>query len=122
VQFTIHGADSVNRRLTELLNSVPQKVAAALYAEASNILTEAQKRTPVEFGTLRASGHVVGPTTEGGNVSVIIAFGGPAAPYAVYVHENMEAHHNVGQAKYLESVIVESSPKLAARVAARVKL
>lgn len=24
------------------------------------------------------------------------------APYAIYVHENLEAHHSVGQAKFLE--------------------
>ena len=28
---------------------------------------------------------------------------GYSAPYAVYVHENLEAHHPVGQAKFLEA-------------------
>lgn len=30
------------------------------------------------------------------------AVAGYAAPYAVHVHENMEAHHENGQAKFLE--------------------
>lgn len=27
---------------------------------------------------------------------------GYTAPYAIHVHENLQAHHNVGQAKFLE--------------------
>ena len=37
----------------------------------------------------------------------------------VTVHENLDAFHRVGQAKFLESVLVESRPYLAARVARR---
>jgi len=34
--------------------------------------------------------------------SVRLGFGGPAAPYAVLVHEDLTKRHKVGQAKYLE--------------------
>lgn len=35
----------------------------------------------------------------GGNVSVVVGY---SQAYAVYVHEDLEAHHPVGQAKFLE--------------------
>lgn len=51
-----------------------------------------------------------------------IVAGGPSAPYAIYVHEDLEAFHKVGQAKYIESVLMESRPFMAARVAKRIDL
>jgi hypothetical protein len=38
------------------------------------------------------------------------------------VHEDLTALHKIGQAKYLESVIMESRPFMAARVARRMDL
>jgi len=45
--------------------------------------------------------------------SVVVGY---TANYAVYVHENLEAHHPVGQAKYLEQPAREHADKLAATV------
>lgn len=81
-------------------------------------MTEAKKRTPVEFGTLRSSGHVQGPTQVAGDWQVRLVFGGPAAKYAAAVHENLTAHHKVGQPKYLESVVVEHRRTFTREVAA----
>ena len=81
--------------------------AKALRSVAEVWLTLAKKRTPVDTGVLRASGHVQGPTKTGKYWQVRIVFGGPAAPYAKVVHENLTIHHGVGQAKYLESVTLE---------------
>jgi hypothetical protein len=61
----------------------------------------------------------------GPNDSIIYALivaGGPAAPYAIYVHEDLEAIHPVGQAKFIESVLLESRPFMAARIAKRIDL
>ena len=51
-----------------------------------------------------------------------MGFGGPAAGYAIYVHEDLGAFHPVGDAKFMESVLNESRPFLAKRIAARVDL
>src|SRR3954469_25246280 len=64
-------------------------------------MTEAKKNTPVHTGVLRASGHVVGPTKVGDYWQVKLVFGGPAAPYAWDVHENLRMFHRTGSAKYL---------------------
>jgi len=43
------------------------------------------------------------------NVSVVVGF---TAAYAVYVHENLEAHHPVGQAKFLEEPAIRIQGEL----------
>lgn len=41
--------------------------------------------------------------------------------YAIYVHENLEAHHPVGQAKYLEQPLRQMSPVIGSTVEALVR-
>lgn len=96
--------------------------AKALYQEAQIEMTESKRRVPVDTGVLRASGHVQEPVRSGKSVSVMLAYGGAAEQYAVIVHEDLEAFHKIGQAKYLESVLKESAPHMKKRVAARINL
>jgi hypothetical protein len=132
--FVVRGFDRVLGRINSITQDVARRAGNALRAEAEIEMTEAKRRTPVDTGALRASGHVTGPV-EGTSArvengvrsygrpvtvwSVTLAFGGPAAPYAVKVHEDLEAWHRVGQAKFLESVVMESAPHIADRVARR---
>lgn len=97
-----------------------REAGAALREEAEIEMTEAKRRTPVLTGALRASGHVTGPTAAADGVEVKLAFGGPAAPYALAVHENMEAFHANGEAKFLERTLNESVPHMAGRLARRI--
>ncbi len=120
--FVMAGAEALKARLLSLAQSIPQQVAAALYQEAEIEMTEAKARTPVDTGTLRDSGHVNLPQLVGGEVSVTMGFGGAASAYAVIVHEDLEAIHTSGQAKFLESVLQESAPYLAERIAKRIDL
>jgi CRISPR/Cas system-associated exonuclease Cas4 (RecB family) len=46
---------------------------------------------------------------------------GYSAPYALFVHENLEAHHPVGQAKFLEQPAREFRKDMAAAVVAGLK-
>lgn len=109
-------------RLRRLAKQFPDEVVRALRIEAEVENTEVKRRTPVDRGTLRGTVHVVGPTRIGKTIVVFIAAGGPAAPYAVYVHEDLDAFHKVGEAKFIESVILESRPHMGARVAKRIEL
>jgi len=92
----------------------------ALYQEALLIQRESMRRTPVETGALRGSHETKPPETVGGEVTVRIVVGGPAAPYALFVHENLEARHPVGEAKFLEKSVLEAAAELPARLAARI--
>ena len=123
-EITLHvgGLDQLQRRLTELAGQLGDQVGPALRAEAEIEMTEAKRRTPVLTGALRGSGHVTGPTWRGRTVTVEMKFGGPAAGYAVAVHEMVDVFHKNGEAKFLESTLNESAPHLAARVARRITL
>lgn len=117
VTFELRRLDQLSRRLDAIQHGVPSRAARALRTVAEVEMTEAKRRTPVDTGNLRATGHVQGPFWSADGWSVKLVFGGPAASYAAAVHENLEAFHRVGQAKYLESVILEVRPHLAQRIA-----
>jgi hypothetical protein len=117
----IRGLDALTRGLERLAEQLPEKVGAALRAEAEIEMTEAKRRTPVKTGALRASGIVTGPTRRGDSIEVRMTFGGAGVDYAIEVHENLEMFHpRGGQAKFLESTVLESAPFMAQRVAERI--
>ena len=66
------------------------KAAAKQLYKSANVIMDDSKSNyvPVETGTLRSSGLVEPPVVEGGRVVVTLGYGGPAAPYALSVHEN----------------------------------
>lgn len=121
----LEGHAAMRAKLIRLRTKFPNEAALALRQEAEIEATEVKRRTPVDKGTLRGTVHVVGPVREGllgGTLYVMIVAGGPAAPYAVFVHEDLDAYHEVGQAKFLESVILESRAFMLQRVARRIDL
>src|SRR5687768_15414347 len=93
-------------------------VAQDFRAELEIEKTEVERRTPVDTGALRSS-EFVEVEEEGNKIIGRIGAGGPAAPYALQVHEDLNAFHKVGQAKFIESVLNESGPYLSERVAKR---
>jgi hypothetical protein len=122
VKFSFDDRQNVRRKIQQLQRSMPDMIKAAMKQEAEIEATESKRRTPVDLGNLRASIHVEGPEIDsGGNVSAAIVAGGPAAPYALFVHEDLEAYHKVGQAKFIESTLKESAPFLPARIAKRLR-
>ena len=120
IKFT--GAAELNRNIAKVAQRMPYQAAVAMYAEASIEMLEAKRRTPVKTGALRASGHVTAPELRMGSIRVALNFGNASVGYAVPVHEDVEAYHRVGQAKYLESTLRESAPFLPARIARRMNV
>lgn len=94
---------------TRALSALGMNLAALSRQLADMITEDAKGRTPVRTGTLRNSGHVRSADEHG----FTVAFGGPAAPYAYYVHENLKARHRVGEAKYLEKAMANAKRYLA---------
>lgn len=122
VSFGISGIEEMYKKLSKLEGFSPNAFGQAMYQEAQVEMTESKKRVPVDTGTLRASGFVEDPKRQWRNISVTMGYGGAAEAYALIVHEDLEAAHTVGQAKYLESVLQESAPHMAARIAKRIDL
>ena len=130
----VTGADAVARKLKGLEQKLRRAEHAALYQEALIITGVSMRRTPVDVttgkggGTLRDSHETSAPRRKGDTVQVDIQVGGPAAGYAAVVHERVIApsgrpvKHIVGQAKFLESAILEAEKTLGARIAKRLQL
>jgi hypothetical protein len=124
----VFGAAEMINTMKRIALKFPDKVMTALYQEAQIEVTEMKRRCPVDTtpnaphpGNLRNSIHAEPPERNGRTLSVTVATG-VQAPYAIYVHENPDAFHPVGEWKFMESVIKESAPHMGARIAARVNL
>lgn len=117
----VGGDAELKRIITSFARRFPVQAEAALRQECEIEMAEAKNRTPVDTGALRASGRVETERTSN-YVRATLSFGGASAPYALKVHEDLDAYHDDGQAKYLESVLQESAPFMAARVARRLQV
>lgn len=118
ISVDVGGLDEFRKAIEEWSKKAPRSLGAALYQEAECIMGDSKEfYVPVDIGALRASGHVQPPETSGDKISVTLGFGGPAAPYALKVHEDLQARHTVGGAKYLEKPFMQSVEDLPKRLA-----
>ena len=115
-----------------ILGVATPAIAKATYEELQDVLKDSLPLVPVDTGALRGSGYVAEPVIEDGHITDEVGYGGvatkinpktlePTSAYALAVHENLEAHHTVGQAKYLEQPFDEHTQNFGAKIAARVK-
>jgi hypothetical protein len=103
------GAAELRAKLVAIAGETPKRVAGGMYRIALRVRTRSMERTPVEWGTLKGSHEVKQPVTAGGDISVEISVGGAAEEYAIYVHEDPEAHHEHGEYKFLEKSVHEAA-------------
>lgn len=115
-----------------------QALAQAMFTEANLVMTTSKRQVPVDTGALRSTGHVRLAQIKGEVVSVELGYGGPAGSgdptgggrnytsnqtgrvvasgekvgYGYYVHEDLEAQHTVGKAKFLEEPLTEATGKI----------
>lgn len=121
MRIKISGVDNVRRSLRRKAETGQSSLEAALYREGEEIMAKSKRITPVDTGNLRATGHVRPPERTGTLVFVRLGFGGPAAPYAVYVHEGTHLNFTVGQAKFLEEPIRRARRGFTKRIADRMR-
>jgi len=89
-----------------------------LYLWAEEVLTEATKQVPLEYGTLQDSGQAHPP--DPGTLRAAVSYNAP--PYDIYQHEALDWNHPRGRkAKYLEDPLNASKAKGLALVAAEIK-
>lgn len=116
------GAVQMNGRVLRVAKNLPPACGAALYVEFEIEMTEAKEITPVRDGHLKRSGKVLPPRREGNSIIVEGTFGDETIDYAIYVHEDLDAFHTTGEAKFFESTLRASAPFIGARVARRMDL
>lgn len=91
------------RRIARLASRMEGETGETVRRIGEEIMTDVKasregKGVPVDEGTLRSTGQVIGPDAAD---TVRLVFGGPAAPYAVVQHERLDFQHDKGEARYL---------------------
>ncbi len=104
-----------------------RELSTVAYQEYELIMTDSELQCPVDSGALRSTGHVELPTLGKNTFEVVGGYGGPAGGgvwvnakgeiityvgYAVSVHEDLEAYHDDGNAKFLERPIDASRKQM----------
>ncbi len=97
--IAVVGVPAVISRLKRLKDLGEIAAEDAVNGSAEILLREANKICPIDTGDLRESGTIL-KDGDGFNATAAVVY---EAPYAVYVHENLEAFHQPPtQAKWLE--------------------
>lgn len=119
--FSLEGDKELQNVLRVASKEAPLAVAKAIWEEANLIFARSQVLVPVDTGVLRGSGGVSAPQFGIHGSYVDIFYGGPAAPYALYVHEIIGNYHNPPtQAKYLEQPFMEALPAVQNNISRRI--
>ena len=121
VKLVLEGIEELQKALKEGKEQSPRAIAQAIWEESNLIFAKSQVLVPVDTGVLRGSGGVSAPQQGPQGMFVDIFYGGPAAPYALYVHEIIENYHKPPtQAKYLEQPLMEAQAQLQSRIKDRI--
>ena len=135
VKFSWSGVDGLISKIERHRDKMPEILGRVLMMEGEELIAAAKPLVPVLHGFLRSSGFVQLPEINkaSGQVSIEAGFGGIAGSgnqggsnlkdvgYAVYVHEDMTKHHQVGQAKFLEQPFRERMATMSDRLAGRIE-
>ena len=101
----VTGVAEVAKKLKSIRQNARSATADALNRSAQEVLAESSRQVPVDTGKLARSGRVVEASAS--NLMAGVMYGGPAAEYALQVHET----HPSGS-KYLESSARASAIRL----------
>lgn len=104
MSIKLKGTKKVLKELNKEIKAIKGKtkigmITALLFIKGQSII-----RTPIDTGNLRLSHFTDVKVMKDKIVGII----GASAEYAIYVHENLESKHTIGEAKFLELAIVES--------------
>jgi hypothetical protein len=113
ISIEIKGAKEFTRRIKKMGGDAPHIAGASLYQSAEAVMTRSREEfCPIKTGALKSTGHVQHPQINGADVTVALGYGGPAAPYAVVVHETNKHYNFDKQWKYLETPLKEALPAI----------
>lgn len=117
------------RQSEKAMKVVMESLAKGVYKEGELVMSRSKDEfVPVDLGALKSTGHVEEPVIDGTKVTVEMGYGGPSGVatadgtdyvgYALYVHEDEQAHHTVGSSGYLEKPAMEEASHMPDRVKA----
>ena len=108
----IEGFDQLQRTLGRIADNVPKQAARGLGDRADSILKASNRLVPIETGELRDSGSVVDVKRRGDVIEATVEY---TADHAAPVHEDLDARHPAGQAKFLQEPFLQTTLKDLAR-------
>jgi len=123
----VSGLPQTKKALKQLGEKGPRVMGGALFREGESIMGDSKEKfVPVVTGNLKSSGHVQPPKITSNGASVELGYGGPAAAYALNVHENPNTGKTaegsqVGEWKYLETPYKHHLKNMDERVAKDMK-
>jgi len=121
---TQRGLPQTVKALKKLGAKGPKVMGGALFREGEGIMGDSKEKfVPVVTGNLKSSGHVQLPKITATGARVELGYGGPAAAYALGVHENPNTGKTaegskVGEWKYLETPFKQHLTNMDKRIAA----
>lgn len=122
VSIQMDGTTKLIRKLATGGIVVTGHVSTAIFEEAWEIFRKSQQEVPYRYGFLAGSGRVDPPTMVNNEIVVQIFYGGAAAPYALWVHENRDMNFRNGRkAKYLYDPVMQRVGVFDKNIAARVE-
>ena len=119
--FSVHveeaGLYEAEHALNALLNRMSDISEEGLNDVVLDLKGKSQRVAPLEEGDLRGNATAEVKKTNNGFVGEV----GFGEEYALRQHENLNYHHNEGQAKYLEGPLVENTPDYLAHMAEKTR-
>lgn len=117
-QIHITGLEQVEANINRLVRNNWNDAKKGLLEEANIVLNQSIRQTPREFGDLRRSGTVEETKDTKHEYEVTIGFN---ESYAAAIHENLNAHHDIGKAKYLEDPLMARVDDITKNIAKRIR-
>lgn len=114
------GSKQMEDRIIAIAKETKLTVRRATRDLAQEWLSEFLPGVPFDTGALAGSGKIrvmIRLVAGKENVGASIVFGGPDAPYAVFVHENHKE-----KAKFLEGPLREKAPSAAEELSKKIQL
>ncbi len=115
---SVTGVGTVVKRLMTAKSEVASGMERGLVKAGLMLQRASQQLVPLDTGALKNSAFTrkVG---SGFSTDVQVGY---TQEYAVFVHENLEAHHPIGQAKFLEQPARDLRPDMIALIRAEARL
>lgn len=109
---------SFEKSITALFERIGRSTRKATLAACEDLLQKSLAQVPRKSGTLASSGFIEITGSSGAFTGTVgYARSGPAAQYAIIVHEDLEAYHTNGKAKFLEDPVREYVTEYSRRAA-----
>ncbi len=121
-ELDFRGMDTVTAIFHNASPRATAYLAEMMDVAMAEVFEISQVQVPRRTGALAGSGHQEPVEMAGNDINVSIGYGGPAAQYALFVHENLQAQHaSPTKAKFLEDPMNDVLDRLISRLQGRME-